>query len=102
MEEYYADCKKLLLAAGSGDKKFNNVIPEYLWTAVEKAYINGDYLKGYATEVLEEFELQKIVVQLQVQRLGGGYYRIYHNVLTYEEIEEEKPEESAAPGTGDK
>lgn len=102
MEEYYADCKKLLLAAGSGDKKFNNVIPEYLWTAVEKAYINGGYLKGYATEVLEEFELQKIVVQLQVQRLGGGYYRIYHNVLTYEEIEEEKPEESATPGTGDK
>ncbi len=84
MDEYYADCKKLLLAAGSGDKKFNNVIPEYLWSTVEKAYISGDYMDAYGNEVLEEFGLMKMVIQLQVQRLGGGYYRIYHNVLTYE------------------
>lgn len=83
MKDYYADCKKLLVAAGTGDKTFNNVIPESLWSTVERAYSSGDYWKEYVEDALKELKVENFVIHLQVQRLGGGYYRIYHNVYTY-------------------
>lgn len=83
MNDYYADCRKLLVAAGTGDKTFNNVIPESLWSTVEGAYEKGDYWKGYVEDALKELKVENIAIHLQVQRLGGGYYRIYHNVYTY-------------------
>lgn len=83
MKDYYEDCQKLLVEAGKGDKTFSNVIPESLWDAVEKAYYNGDYWKGYAEEALKKLEVENLVIHVQAQRLGGGYYRLYHNVYTY-------------------
>ncbi len=83
MEDYYADCKRLLVAAGTGDKTFSNVIPEALWSTVERAYSSGDYWKEYVEDALKELKVENFVVHLQVQRLGGGYYRVYHNVYTY-------------------
>lgn len=83
LEEYYEDCKKQLKAAGTGDIQFNNVIPETLWSAVEKAYASGTYRTGYVNDVLKELGVENFAIQLQAQRLGGGYYRIYHNIYTY-------------------
>ena len=83
VSEYYEDCLKLLKQAGKGDKQFSNVIPESLWYALEQAYGRGDYWKGYVNEALKALGVENFVIQLQVQRLGGGYYRLYHNVYTY-------------------
>lgn len=83
MSDYYADCKRLLVAAGTGDKTFDNVIPESLWSTVESAYITGDYWNAYVSDALKELKAEYFVIHLQVQRLGGGYYRVYHNVYTY-------------------
>lgn len=83
LNEYYEDCLKLLTAAGAGDKQFSNVIPESLWNTLERAYSSGDFWKGYADEAMKNLGVENFVIQLQVQRLGGGYYRLYHNVYTY-------------------
>lgn len=83
MSDYYEDCRRLLVAAGAGDQTFSNVIPESLWSTVERAYSSGDYWKEYVEDALKELNLENFVIHLQVQRLGGGYYRIYHNVYTY-------------------
>ncbi len=82
-DEYYADCLKLLKEAGKGDKQFTNVVPLSLWNALEQAYGRGDFWKGYADEALKALGAEHFVIQLQVQRLGGGYCRLYHNVYTY-------------------
>ena len=80
---YYEDCLKLLKQAGKGDKQFSNVVPESLWLTLEQAYGRGDYWKGYVNEALKALGAEDFVIQIQVQRLGGGYYRLYHNVYTY-------------------
>lgn len=82
-KEYYEDCLKLLKEVGTGDKQFSNVVPESLWTTLEQAYGNGEFWKGYAEEGLKALGVENFVVQIQVQRLGGGYFRLYHNVYTY-------------------
>ncbi len=80
MEEYYEDCRKLLKDAGTGDRQFANVIPQSLWSFVERAYNDGAYWKGYVEQALKEMGADNFAIQLQVQDLGGGYYRLYHNV----------------------
>ena len=83
LEECYEDCKKLLKEAGTGQKQFSNVIPESLWSSLERAYSSGEYWNGYVEGTLQEMGVENFLIQLQAQRLGGGYYRLYHNVLTY-------------------
>ena len=83
VEEYYQDCLNLLKQVGKGDKQFSNVVPDSLWNTLEQAYGRGDYWKGYVNEALKALGAEHFVLQLQVQRLGGGYYRLYHNVYTY-------------------
>ena len=83
LDAYYADCGKRLKEAGIGEQQFTNVIPESLWSAVERAYSGGGYRSGYADNVLKELKGEEFLIQLQVQRLGGGYYRLYHSVYTY-------------------
>lgn len=83
MEKYYADCEKQLKAVGVGDKRFTNVIPSSLWSAVERAYSSGTYRSGYVDNALKSLKVENFSIQLQVQDLGGGYYRLYHNVYTY-------------------
>ena len=82
MDEYYADCAKQLKEAGVGDKHFSNVIPASLWSSVERAYSSGSYRSGYVDGVLKELKAEDFAIQLQVQDLGGGYYRLYHNIYT--------------------
>lgn len=83
MEEYYKECALQLRKVGVGDQEFYVNIPDYLWSSIESAYMKGDHMAAYATEVIQEFGVENCVIQLQVQRRGGGYYRVYHNVLTY-------------------
>lgn len=83
LEKYYEDCKKRLEEVGTGEKQFINVIPESLWNSVERAYSSGTYQTGYVNEALKKLGVENFMIQLQVQRLGGGYCRLYHNVYTY-------------------
>lgn len=83
LDEYYGDCKKKLEEAGTGEKQFVNVIPESLWNSLERAYSSGTYKTGYVNEALKKLGADNFLIQLQVQRLGGGYCKLYHNVYTY-------------------
>lgn len=83
MDEYYKDCVERLKEVGTGEHQFTNVIPEYLWSSVESAYGTGAYWKGYVEPALKELKAENFAIQLQAQSLGGGYYRLYHNVYTY-------------------
>ncbi len=83
MQEYYEDCWKLLKEVGKGDQQFSNVIPKSLWSSVEQAYSTGNYWKGYVEGALKDLGVENFAIQIQVQDLGGEYYRLYHNVLTY-------------------
>lgn len=80
LEEYYEDCGKQLVKEGTGQIQFTNVIPGELWNELEHAYSSGKHWKGYVDEALKELKAEYFVIQLQVQRLGGGYYRLYHNI----------------------
>ena len=83
MEEYYADCLKQMVEEGAGMQQFSNVIPETLWKDVEQVYINEKYKEGYVNEALKQLGKENFAIQLQGQRLGGGYYRLYHNISTW-------------------
>ena len=83
MEEYYADCAAQMRLIGVGDGQFSNVVPVSLWKTVELAYSVGSYKNGYVNDILKEFGVEEFYVQLEVQNLGSGYYRVIHNVLTY-------------------
>lgn len=83
IEAYYKDCVERMKEVGMGEQQFTNVIPDYLWSSVESAYGSGAYWKGYVEPALKELEAEGFAVQLQAQRLGGGYYRLYHTIYTY-------------------
>lgn len=83
MEEYYADCLKQMTEAGSGEIRFSNVVPEVLWSSVERVYSDGSYKNGYVTKALEELDMEEFAIQLQGERLGGGYYRLHHSISTW-------------------
>jgi len=83
MEKYYADCLECMKTVGVGEKQFTNVVPEALWPVIEKAYTNEDYWKGYVEAALKELKVENFAIQLQAERLGGGYYRLYHTIYTY-------------------
>ncbi len=82
LEEYYKDCVEQIKALGTGDQQFSNVIPESFWPAVENVYSSGAYWKGYVEPALKELKGEYFAIQLQTQRLGGGYYRLYHTIYT--------------------
>lgn len=83
MTAYYADCLEQMTAAGMGQQQFINVVPESLWSSVERSYTDNSYLKGYAEEAMKKLGAENFAIQLQAQRLDGGYYRLYHNILTW-------------------
>lgn len=83
LSSYYADCKKQLTALGSGDQHFDNVVSKSLWNSIEQIYDNGAYEQGYVNDVLKNLGMQNFAIQLQLEDLGDGYYRVYHNVVTY-------------------
>lgn len=83
MQEYYTDCLNQMVKVGDGQKYFTNVVPESLWDDVEQAYGSEGYKKGYVTEALKKLGKEHFAIQLQVDDLSGGYYRIYHNIVTW-------------------
>lgn len=84
MKEYYADCLEQMVKVGTGQQYFTNVVPASLWPTVEAAYGDGAHEKGYVTEALKKLEMDYFAIQLQVEDLSGGYYRLYHNIVTWE------------------
>lgn len=83
MTEYYADCLKQMVEVGEGQKYFTNVVPQSLWSSIEQAYGSDSYEKGYVTEGLKKLDKEHFAIQLQVDDISGGYYRIYHNIVTW-------------------
>lgn len=83
MAEYYEDCLKKMTEVGTGLQQFSNVIPESLWRDIELAYNGDGYRRGYADEALKKLGVENFAIQLQGERLGGGYYRLYHNISTW-------------------
>lgn len=83
LEDYYTDCLKQMVSVGAGEKQFTNTIPQALWSAIERAYSDGSYKKGYVDEALKELGMSNFAIQLQVQRIDGNYYKLYHNIYTW-------------------
>lgn len=83
LNSYYANCITQLSILGSGDQHFDNVVPKSLWSTIEQAYNTGAYEQGYVSEVLKKLGMDNFAIQLQLVDLGDGYYRVYHNVVTY-------------------
>ena len=83
LNAYYANCITQLSILGSGDQHFDNVVPKSLWSTIEQAYNTGAYEQGYVAEVLKKLDMENFAIQLQLVDLGDGYYRVYHNVVTY-------------------
>ena len=83
MTEYYADCLKQMVEVGEGQKYFTNVVPQSLWSSIEQAYASGKYEEGYVNEGLKKLDMDYFAIQLQIDDISGGYYRIYHNIVTW-------------------
>ena len=83
LNSYYANCITQLSILGSGDQHFDNVVPKSLWSSIEQAYNTGAYEQGYVSEVLKKLGMENFAISLQLVDLGDGYYRVYHNVVTY-------------------
>ena len=83
LNAYYEDCKKQLTNLGSGDQHFDNVVSRSLWSTIEQSYNTGAYEQGYVTDVLKKLGMEYFAIQLQLVDIGDGYYRVYHNVVTY-------------------
>lgn len=83
LNSYYANCITQLSILGSGDQHFDNVVSKSLWSTIEQAYNTGAYEQGYVAEVLKKLGMENFAIQLQLVDLGDGYYRVYHNVVTY-------------------
>ena len=83
LSSYYTDCKNQLTALGSGDQHFDNVVPKSLWSTIEQSYNTGAYEQGYVVDVLKNLGMKNFAIQLQLVDIGDGYYRVYHNVVTY-------------------
>ncbi len=85
MNEYYADCLSKLVAAGAGQQHFSNVVPAALLSRIESEYGTGAYETGYVNSALTTLGMDHFSILLEVQNLGSGYYRLYHNVTTWQE-----------------
>lgn len=83
IEEYYADCLAQMKKVGSGQEQFVNVVPEVLWIVIEREYTDGRYETGYVDQALKDLKMDYFAIQLQAQKLGDGYYKLYHNVSTW-------------------
>lgn len=83
MDEYYKDCLAQMEKVGSGFQSFSNVIPQSLWSTVEQAYSQGSYKKGYVNDGLKKLKMENFAIQLQVEDINGGYYRLHHNISTW-------------------
>jgi len=85
LEEYYADCQKQMKAVGAGKQQFTSIITKSLWDVIEEEYSDGNYKKGYVDAALKEMGMKNFAIQLQTERINNHFYRLYHNVSTWNE-----------------
>lgn len=83
VQDYYKDCKVQLVSCGMGDHRFYNVVPESLFRTIESEYGKGNYLTGYMDSALKTIGATGCNIVIQAERLGGGYYRVWHNVYVW-------------------
>ena len=83
LSEYYADCKVQMVSCGMGDHCFYNVVPESLYRTIESEYGKGNYRTGYFDSALKTIGASNCNIVIQAERLGGGYYRIWHNIYVW-------------------
>ena len=83
LKDYYDDCKVQLVSCGMGDHTFYNVVPESLFKTIESEYGKGNHRSGYMDSALKTIGASNCNIVLQAERLGGGYYRIWHNVYVW-------------------
>ncbi len=81
--DYYKDCLAKMKQAGAGNQQFVNVVDEVMWIVIEREYTEGNYWAGYVDEALKALGKEGFAIQLQVETLGDGYYRLYHNIVSY-------------------
>jgi len=85
LQEYYDKCKTEQINVGTGDKHYYVIVPASLYESIEKAYATDAYKTGYANAALEKLGMNKMSIQIQGQRMGNGFYKLYHNVYTWKE-----------------
>ncbi len=83
LQDYYADCKKQLVSCGKGDHTFYNLVPDTLFKTIESEYGTGKYRTGYLDSALKTIGAENCNIVIQAERVGGGYYRIWHNVYVW-------------------
>ncbi len=83
LQAYYDDCRVQLVSCGKGDHRFYNVVPESLFRTIESEYGKGNHLSGYMNSALKTIGAADCNIVIQAERLGGGYYRIWHNVYVW-------------------
>lgn len=85
LDAYYNNCYTQLVNAGSGDKQFVNVVTKVEWIVIEQEYLTGRYEDGYVKSALKKLGMDRFAIQIQAEDLGDGYYRLYHNVVTWKD-----------------
>jgi hypothetical protein len=85
LDAYYNNCYTQLVNLGSGDRQFTNVVTYVEWIVIEQEYTSGRYEDGYVKEALKKLGMDRFAIQLQAENLGDGYYRLYHNVVTWKD-----------------
>lgn len=83
LSDYYADCKVQMVSCGMGDHCFYNVVPVELYRTIESEYGKGNYRTGYFDSALKTIGASNCNIVIQAERLGGGYYRIWHNIYVW-------------------
>jgi hypothetical protein len=83
LQDYYNDCKVQLVSCGMGDHTFYNIVPESLFKTIESEYGEQNYLGGYMNSALKTIGASNCNIVIQAERLGGGYYRVWHNVYVW-------------------
>ncbi len=83
LKDYYTDCKKQLVSCGKGDHTFYNLVPDSLFKTIESEYSKGNYWNGYMDSALKTIGAENCNICIQAERVGGGYYRIWHNVYVW-------------------
>ncbi len=83
LQKYYTNCQNQMAARGSGQQSFSNIVPKYVLRQVETAYGTGAYQEGYVENGLKKIGMEHFAIQIQVEDLGGNYYRLYHNIYTW-------------------
>lgn len=83
LKAYYENCLLQMTDRGAGQQSFSNVVPKYVLNQLEREYGTGDYWDAYVTDGLKKLGKENFAIQIQIEDLGGNYYRVYHNINTW-------------------